>query len=88
MLVKSKKPHSLAETLILPVCKEVVKIMISHEAAKEIEKIPAISCRINDISSDIELTLIEKLRLSGVFALQVDESTDISGHEHLKCEVH
>ena len=87
MLVKSKKPHSLAETLILPVCKEVVKIMISQEAAKEIEKIPAsadtISRRINDISSDIELTLIEKLRLSGVFALQVDESTDISGHGHL-----
>ncbi|XP_067119559.1 SCAN domain-containing protein 3-like [Centruroides vittatus] len=87
MLVKSKKPHSLAETLILPVCKEIVKIMISQEAAKEIEKIPAsadtISRRINDISSDIQSTLIEKLRLSGVFALQVDEATDISGHAHL-----
>lgn len=87
MLVKAKKPHSLAETLILPVCKEVVKIMISQEAAKDIEKIPAsaetISRRINDISNDIKLTLIEKLRVSGVFALQVDESTDISGHAHL-----
>ena len=76
MLVKAKKPHSLAETLIIPVCKKVVKIMISQEAAKEIEKIPAsadtISRRINDISSDIESTLIEKLRLSGVFALQDD----------------
>lgn len=61
--------------------------MISQEAAKEIGKIPAsadtISRRINDISSDIESTLIEKLRLSEVFALQVDESTDISGHAHL-----
>ncbi|XP_067129659.1 SCAN domain-containing protein 3-like [Centruroides vittatus] len=87
MLVKSKKPHSLAETLILLVCKEVVKIMISQEAAKEIEKIPAstdtTSRRINDISSDIQSTLIENLRLSGVFALQVDEATDISGHTHL-----
>lgn len=26
---------------------------------------------------------MEKLRVSGVFALQVDESTDISGHAHL-----
>ncbi|CAG5054382.1 unnamed protein product [Parnassius apollo] len=83
MLVKAKKPHSLAETVVLPVCIEIVKIMISQEAAKEIEKIPAsaetISRRINDIKS----TLIEKLRVSGVFALEVDESTDISGHAHL-----
>lgn len=28
MLVKAKKPHSLAETVVLPVCKEIVKIMI------------------------------------------------------------
>ncbi|XP_067119418.1 zinc finger BED domain-containing protein 5-like [Centruroides vittatus] len=61
--------------------------MISQEAVKEIEKIPAladtISRRINDISRDIQSTLIEKLRLSEVFALQVDEATDISGHAHL-----
>ncbi|GBP26410.1 Zinc finger MYM-type protein 6 [Eumeta japonica] len=61
--------------------------MISQEAAKEIKKIPAsaetISRRINDISNDIKLTLIEKLRASGVFAPQVDESTDNSGHAHL-----
>ncbi|KAL4713788.1 hypothetical protein ACJJTC_012305 [Scirpophaga incertulas] len=68
MLVKAKKPHSLAETLILPVCKEVVKIMISQEAATEIEKIPAsaetISRRIIDISNDIKSTLIEKLKFA------------------------
>ncbi|CAG4936068.1 unnamed protein product [Parnassius apollo] len=87
MLVKAKKPQSLPETVVLPVCKEIVKIMISQEAAKEIEKIPAsaktISRRINDISNDIKSTLIENLRFSGVFALQVDESTDISGHANL-----
>jgi hypothetical protein len=76
MLVKS-----LAETLIILVCKEVVKIMISQEAAKETEKIPASADTISrDIFSDIESTLIEKLRLSGVFALQADESTNISGY--------
>lgn len=37
MLVKSKKPYYLVETLILPVCKEIFKIMINQEGAKEIE---------------------------------------------------
>jgi len=87
ILGKSKKLHSLAITLILPVCKEVVKIMVSQESAKEIERIPALADtilrRINDIFSDIQSTLIEKLRLSGVFELQVDEATDIGGHTHL-----
>lgn len=43
--------------------------MISQEAAKEIE-----------IYLHMHIAI---LRFSEVFALQVDESTDISGHAHL-----
>lgn len=83
LLAKAKKPHTLAESLILPACKKMVEVMIGPDAAKEIEKIPlsdsTIKRRIDDMSDDMESVLNEKLRLRRKFALQIDDSTDASG---------
>ncbi|KAJ1135834.1 hypothetical protein NDU88_002264 [Pleurodeles waltl] len=88
---KSKKSHTVAETLILPACKAIVQEMLGPEAAKEIAKVPlsdnTISRRINDMSADIESVVLEKIRISEKFALQLDESTDISGHAQLLANV-
>lgn len=35
-------------------------------------------CRIDDMASDVRVQLIEKLRLTEAFALQLDVSTDVS----------
>ncbi|XP_064081912.1 zinc finger BED domain-containing protein 5-like [Macrobrachium nipponense] len=80
LVVKSMKPHTIAETLILPACIAIVlKTMFGSEAEKEVRKIPVsdstISRRIHDTSADIEE--------SEMFALQVDESTDIGGMAQL-----
>ena len=40
-----------------------------------------------DMSVDIENNVLVKVRSSGRFALQVDESTDISGHAQLLANV-
>ena len=39
------------------------------------------------MSVDIESNILEKIRISGKFALLVDESTDISGHVQLLANV-
>ncbi|XP_035209693.1 zinc finger BED domain-containing protein 5-like [Stegodyphus dumicola] len=91
LIAKTKKSHIVAETLILPACKAIVEEMLGPEAAKEIAKVPlsnnTISRRINDMSADIESVVLEKIRISEKFALQLDESTDISGHAQLLANV-
>ena len=77
----------MAETLILPACKTIVNEMLGPDAAKQIAKVPLLDNtavrRIEDMSADIESIVLEKMRISGKFALQLDESTDISGYAQL-----
>ena len=76
------KSHTIAESFILHACKIMAKIMLGQEAADEFSKVPlsdnTISRRITDISHNIENVLSEILKCTN-FALQVDESTYITG---------
>ncbi len=87
LVAKEMKPHTIAESLILPALQAVTRIMLGVEAENEIKKVPlsdsTISRRITAMSKDIEENVEEKLKNGGFFALQVDESTDISGKAQL-----
>ena len=65
--------------------------MLGSEAAKKIDKAPfsdnTIFGRIGEMSADIESLGLDKIRISNIFALQLDESTDISGHAQLMANV-
>ena len=86
IVAQQMKAHTIAKSLILPACRAVVKTMLGDEAELEIKKIPlsddTIKRRIVDMSNDIEENVMHKLRTCE-FALQIDESTDISGKEQL-----
>ena len=91
LIAKEKQPHTLAEKVILWACKIIIDEMIGFNVVKDIAKLPlsesTIARRIEYMSVDIENNILEKVRISVRFALQVDESTDISGHAQLLANV-
>ena len=91
LIAKEKQPHTLAEKVILPACKIIIEEMIGPNAVKDAAKLPlsdnTIARRIEDMSVDIENNILEIVRISVRFALQVNESTDISGHAQLLANV-
>ena len=91
LIAKEKQPHTLAEKVILPAYKIIIEEMIGLNAVKDIAKLPlsdnTIAKRIEDMSVDIANNILEKVRISVRFALEVDESTDISGHAQLIANV-
>ncbi|UYV74925.1 hypothetical protein LAZ67_12001817 [Cordylochernes scorpioides] len=86
LLAVKLKPHNLAEEIILPACRKIVKTMIGESADINLSKIPlsndTIHRRIKDMSQNIEENIAKTLGNSN-FALQIDETTDITGKAHL-----
>ncbi len=85
-IAKSKKPHTIAEDLILPAAFDMVTAMLGEASAKVLQSIPlsndTVARRITDMAEDLNEQLVEKLQ-SIMFALQVDEATDSAKDAHL-----
>ena len=86
-VVRAKKPHTIAENLILPAVIDMCEIVLDGKCAAKLKDIPlsnnTISRRINKISTDIKTQLIERLHCT-YFAIQLDETTDITGQVSLR----
>lgn len=87
LIAQNMKAHTLGESLILPACQKIVKTMLGNEAAKEISKVPlsndTVHRRILEMSSDIEKNVCSNKLQDSNFALQIDESTDITNKAQL-----
>jgi hypothetical protein len=87
---KCKKPHTIAEELILPAALDMVNIMVGESAGKLISTVPlsnnTISRRIHHIAEDLNDQLIEKMK-GKEFGLQLDEATDSNKDAHIICYV-
>ncbi|KAL2101246.1 hypothetical protein ACEWY4_003007 [Coilia grayii] len=86
-IAKLGKPHTIAETLILPAAQDLCKIMIGESAAAKLGTVPmsndTVARRIAEMSHDVREQLIELIKNSPYYALQLDESTDIAGQAQL-----
>jgi len=82
LVAKSKKPHTIAENLIIPAAVKIAEIMFDKKEVDIIKTIPCsndtIKRRITDMAEDIIKQVNEKIIFKKQFALQLDESTDIS----------
>ena len=74
-----KKPHTIAEELILPAALDMVSIMLDDASAAKLKTVPlsndTVARRIHDIADDLQEQLVDKLK-DKRFALQFDEATD------------
>ena len=89
-VARCKKPHTIAEELILPAATDMVSIMVEENAAKNLKDVPlqnnTICRQINDLVVDISGQLICRLK-DNEFAIQLVEAT-FGGHDaYLICYV-
>uniref|UniRef100_A0A8C6QMA7 Zinc finger, MYM-type 6 n=1 Tax=Nannospalax galili TaxID=1026970 RepID=A0A8C6QMA7_NANGA len=86
-----KNPFSTAEELIKPYLVEACSEVWGSGAGDKMKTIPlsnhAVRYRIDELSADIEEQLIEKIRESKWFALQLDESSEVADSTLLLCYI-
>ncbi|CAH1102132.1 unnamed protein product [Psylliodes chrysocephalus] len=82
LIAKNKKPHNIGETLILPAAMKIVSIMQGEKYANVLKTIPlssdTVHRRINLLADDIKIQLIDHVKESPYYAIQLDESTDVA----------
>lgn len=82
LIGKTMKPHTIGESLILPAATKMTSIMHGDKYGNELKTIPlsrdTVSRRISEMSRNIESEVIKRIQNSSVFALQLDETTDIT----------
>jgi len=81
-IARQGKAHTIGEKLIKPCAVDMATLMINEEAGKQIELVPlsdnTVQRRIQDCAANILNELVRRLRLCDKFAIQLDESTDIT----------
>jgi len=86
-VARAKKPHTIAETLIMPAAIDMCREMFGEALASKLKTIPisndTIQRRITQAAADVEEQLISRLQECKQFAIQLDESTDVSGQAQL-----
>ena len=81
---KQKKPHHIEESLINPCVLKVANKVLSKDAQKTLATVSlsnnTIQRRTRHLSDDIKSQVVQQIKnsLFGLFAIQLDESTDVS----------
>lgn len=87
LIAKRGQPHTIGEDIILPATKAIVKNLFSEKHTNEVSAISVsnstVKRRIDEMAESVKNILLERLRESETFALQLDESNDISNNANL-----
>ncbi len=86
LIAQTKKPHRIGETLIKPAAVAMCRVIHVEKIANELMTVPLSNDKVarcvHDIAKDIKSQLIDRIN-GKKYALQVDESTDVSNSAQL-----
>ncbi|KII71458.1 Zinc finger BED domain-containing protein 5 [Thelohanellus kitauei] len=83
------KPHPIADGLLLPTHKTIIRIMIEEEYVNKLNvmyiSLDRVHRRIADVSADILDIMIQEMKPSilPIFSIKLDESTDVENGSQL-----
>ncbi|XP_066953244.1 protein FAM200C-like [Macrobrachium rosenbergii] len=82
LIAKSKKSHNIGESLIKPSLLCAAELVLGKDSANKLSQISlsndTFKKRIDEMSQDIKEQIFDQVRASPVFAIQCDETTDIT----------
>ena len=85
-IAKAGKPHTIGKELCLPLAKEITHIMCGEKATRQLNLGPlsndTLSRRI-DMADDVKNILIERIKRSRYYSIQLDETTDAANLANL-----
>ena len=80
-IVKTNKPFTIGEELILFAYTDICRKVLGESAAKKRAQVPLsariVARRVEDMAEDIETQLLQRIVTTPWFAIQCDESADI-----------
>ncbi|XP_039180852.1 zinc finger BED domain-containing protein 5-like isoform X2 [Crotalus tigris] len=88
-IARAMKPHTIAEDLLLPAFKVIVRVIIGDEFVTNLSAISlsnnTVRRRIDDMSADILDQVIQEIKSAPlpIFSIQLDESTDVANCSQL-----
>ena len=85
LVAKQKQPYTIAESLILPGAKILVKRVFGKQAVAKLNAVSlsdnTMKCRIEEMSDDIADQILAEIKESKFgLAIQLDKSTDITNY--------
>ncbi|CAM4646942.1 unnamed protein product [Lepidochelys kempii] len=87
LIAKDKKPHTIGETLVLPAVVKMDEIIHGKQYGDKLKCIPlsanTVGRHIEDTAEDLKKQVLEQITQCGRFAIQLDESTDVSNMSQL-----
>uniref|UniRef100_A0A8C4N202 Uncharacterized protein n=1 Tax=Eptatretus burgeri TaxID=7764 RepID=A0A8C4N202_EPTBU len=82
LIAKSKKSHNMGETVIKPSVLRAAELVLRKDSANKLSQISlsndTVKGRIDEMSQDIKDQVLDQVRASPVFAIQLDETTDVA----------
>ena len=80
---ETKQSYSIGEKLLIPIMKDVVKVMIGENERKKLDSVSLFAAtvkrRILDLSHDVLQQIVSHMNTSSFYAIQLNESPDIAG---------